>query len=205
VYTLARSEGKTPVILLLLAGVVMNAVLAALQTLILNLWPSSDFGRVLGLFNWLSGGVAQVGWSTLSIVALLVLIGLLGSFWLSPGLDVLALGEEGATHLGIHVERLKFLIVIFASLLTAAAVSISGLVGFVGLVTPHVMRLLLGPRHRALVPAAALAGAIFLMLADVLARTVLAPAVLPVGIFTALVGAPFFLFLLRKSKREYSW
>ena len=205
VYMLARSDGKTPVILLLLAGVVMNAVLAALQTLILNLWPSSDFGRVLGLFNWLSGGVAQVGWSTLAVVGVLVAIGLVGACWLAQSLDVLSLGEEGAAHLGIHVEHLKFLIVIFASLLTAAAVSISGLVGFVGLVTPHIMRLVLGPRHRELVPAAALAGAIFLMLADVLARTVLAPAVLPVGIFTALVGAPFFLFLLRNSKREYSW
>ncbi len=91
------------------------------------------------------------------------------------------------------------------SLLTAAAVSISGLIGFVGLVMPHTMRLVLGPRHRVLLPASALGGAVFLTLADLLARVVIAPAVLPVGVFTALVGAPFFLFLLRSSKREYRW
>ncbi|MBO0778500.1 MAG: iron chelate uptake ABC transporter family permease subunit, partial [Ktedonobacteraceae bacterium] len=97
------------------------------------------------------------------------------------------------------------IIVIAASLITAAAVSISGLIGFVGLVTPHVMRLLLGPRHRLLIPASALGGSIFLILADLLARVVFAPTVLPVGIFTALVGAPFFLILLRNSKRDYRW
>jgi iron complex transport system permease protein len=91
------------------------------------------------------------------------------------------------------------------SLLTAAAVSISGLIGFVGLVTPHTMRLLLGPKHHLLLPTSALSGAIFLIVADLLARTVIAPAVLPVGVFTALVGAPFFLFLLRNSKRDYRW
>ena len=105
----------------------------------------------------------------------------------------------------MRVDRARFLIVITASLLTAAAVSISGLIGFVGLVTPHVLRLLLGPGHGKLIPAAALVGAIFLMLADLLARTLIAPSVLPVGIFTALIGAPFFLVLLRNSKRDYLW
>ncbi|MDQ2717995.1 MAG: iron chelate uptake ABC transporter family permease subunit, partial [Chloroflexota bacterium] len=126
--------------------------------------------------------------------------------WAFSGvLDALALGEEGAAHLGLHVERDKFIIIVLGSLLTAAAVSISGLIGFVGLVTPHVMRLVLGPRHRLLLPASALGGAIFLTLADLLARVVIAPAVLPVGILTSLVGAPFFLFLLRRNKREYLW
>jgi iron complex transport system permease protein len=103
------------------------------------------------------------------------------------------------------VERRKVLIIVVGSLLTAAAVSISGLIGFVGLVTPHMMRLLLGPNHRLLLPTSALSGAIFLMVADLLARIVIAPAVLPVGVFTALVGAPFFLFLLRNMKRDYRW
>src|SRR5262249_39232294 len=108
-------------------------------------------------------------------------------------------------YLGLHVERYKLLIIALASLITAAAVSISGLIGFVGLVTPHVLRLLLGPRHRLLLPASAIGGAIFLVLADLLARTVLAPNILPDGVFTAMVGAPFFLFLLRHSKRAYRW
>jgi iron complex transport system permease protein len=120
-------------------------------------------------------------------------------------LDAFGLGEEGAAHLGLHVERYKLLIIILGSLITAAAVSISGLIGFVGLVTPHAMRLLLGPRHRLLLPASALGGAIFLTLADLLARVVNPPNVLPVGVFTALVGAPFFLYLLRNSKRAYRW
>src|SRR5947199_10681727 len=107
--------------------------------------------------------------------------------------------------MGLHVDRRKIVIIAVGSLLTAAAVSIRGLIGFVGLVTPHAMRLLLGPRHRMLIPASALSGAIFLTLADLLARIVIAPAVLPVGVFTALVGAPFFLFLLRGSKRDYRW
>src|SRR5437764_13268824 len=127
------------------------------------------------------------------------------SLILSGVLDAFALSEEGAAHLCLQVERYKFVIIVVGSLLTAAAVSISGLIGFVGLVIPHAMRLLLGPRHRLLIPASTLGGAIFLTLADLLARVVIAPAVLPVGVFTALVGAPFFLFLLRRSKREYRW
>ncbi|GHO50272.1 hypothetical protein KSX_84350 [Ktedonospora formicarum] len=127
------------------------------------------------------------------------------AFRLSRVLDIFALGEESAAYLGLHVERYKLLLVMLASLITASAVSISGLIGFVGLVTPHIMRLLLGPRHRVLLPASALSGAIFLVLADLLARTLIAPTVLPVGVFTALVGAPFFLFLLRRRKREYQW
>ena len=205
VYAIARSDGHTPVVTLLLAGVVVNAVLVAFQTLILTLWPSNDFGRILGLFNWLSGGVAIVGWQSLFVIGFIVVAGIICTLFLAPILDVFALGEEGAAHLGLHVEWSKFVIVMLASLLTAAAVSISGLIGFIGLVTPHLMRLLLGPRHRVLLPASALAGGIFLILADLLARVVLAPMVLPVGVFTALVGAPFFLFLLRGSKREYTW
>lgn len=204
VYAVARTDGRTPVVTLLLAGVVMNAVLIAFQTLVLTLAPHSQF-TVQALYNWLAGGVEVVGWPPVLIVGGITLVAILFSFGFSDILDVFALGEESASHLGLRVEWYKFLIVIVASLLTAAAVSISGLIGFVGLVTPHVMRLLLGPKHRALLPTSALAGAIFLVLADLLARTLVPMTVLPVGVFTALVGAPFFLFLLRKSKRDYTW
>ncbi|PZW30551.1 iron complex transport system permease protein [Thermosporothrix hazakensis] len=204
VYALARVQGQTPVVTLLLAGVVVNSVLVALQTLLLSLFPRADF-PFQALFNWLSGEIAVTSWYPVLIAAVLVLLGLVLALSLTRVLDALALGEESATALGLNVEAWKFGIVVVASLMTAAAVSISGLIGFVGLVTPHVMRLLLGPEHRSLLPASALGGAIFLILADLLSRTVIAPAVLPVGIFTALVGAPFFLFLLRRSKREYRW
>ncbi len=204
VYAIARTDGHTPVVTLLLAGVVVNAVLVAGQTLILTLSPHAQFG-VQALFNWLSGGVQVTSWPPVLVVGTIILVGVVFSLTLSGVLDAFALGEEGATHLGLHVERRKFLIIGVGSLLTAAAVSISGLIGFVGLVMPHAIRLLLGPRHRLLLPASALGGAIFLTLADLLARIVIAPAVLPVGVFTALVGAPFFLFLLRSSKRMYRW
>jgi len=204
VYTIARTDGHTPVVTLLLAGVVINAVLVALQTLILTLSPHAQFS-IEALFNWLSGGVSVISWQPVGVVSIIVLPGIIASLLLSGTLDAFALGEESAAFLGLHVERRKLLIIALGSLLTAAAVSISGLIGFVGLVIPHAMRLLLGPRHRLLLPASALSGAIFLTLADLLARTVFAPTILPVGIFTALVGAPFFLFLLRSSKRDYRW
>jgi iron complex transport system permease protein len=204
VYAIARTGGQTPVVTLLLAGVVVNAVLVAFQTLILTLAPNAEF-RVRALFDWLAGGVAVEGWWPILVVGGIVLVGCLCSFGLSHVLDVFALGEESAAHLGLHVERYKFLIILLASLLTAAAVSISGLIGFVGLVIPHMMRLLLGPKHRTLLIASALSGASFIALADLASRALVANTVLPVGVFTALVGAPFFLFLLRKNKRNYRW
>jgi iron complex transport system permease protein len=205
VYAIARTGGQTPVVTLVLAGVVVNAVLVACQTLILTLRPPGQVAVYQSLFNWLSGGVSVASWASLFVVALCIVAGLVAAFALAGVLDVFALGEEGAAHLGLHVEWYKFMIVIVASLLTAAAVSISGLIGFVGLVIPHLMRLLLGPRHRVLVLASALGGATFLVLADLLARSLLAGTILPVGIFTAFIGAPFFLFLLRRSKRGYRW
>jgi iron complex transport system permease protein len=204
VYAIARVGGQTPVVTLLLAGVVINAVLVAIQTLVLTISPHAQF-TLESLFSWLAGGVSIVTWSPVVFVGSLVVVGFVLAWLLSGVLDAFGLGEEGAAHLGLHVERYKLLVIVVGSLLTAAAVSISGLIGFVGLIVPHAMRLLLGPRHRLLLPASALAGAIFLILADLLARTVLAPTILPVGVFTALVGAPFFLFLLRNSKRAYRW
>ncbi|GAI15217.1 unnamed protein product, partial [marine sediment metagenome] len=114
-------------------------------------------------------------------------------------------GEEGAAYLGVEVERDKILILALGSLLTAAAVSISGLVGFVGLVVPHAVRLSFGPDHRFLLPASALGGGAFVIIADLLARTLMAPIEIPVGIITAIIGAPFFLYLLRRTRKEYAF
>ena len=205
VYLLARTGGETPVVTLILAGVAVNALMVAAQTALLTLAPRSQFGGIVALFNWLAGGVSVVSWPPVLLVSALIVPGIVLAFCFANVLDAFGLGEESAAHLGLHVERDKLLIIVLASLITAAAVSISGLIGFVGLMIPHVMRLLLGPRHRVLLPAATLGGAIFLVLADVLARVILAPSVLPVGIFTSLIGAPFFLFLLTNSKRAYKW
>ncbi|HEY5002647.1 MAG TPA: iron chelate uptake ABC transporter family permease subunit, partial [Ktedonobacteraceae bacterium] len=176
----------------------------AFQTLILTLSPKASFG-VQALFNWLSGGIAVTSWQPVIIVGIIIVVGIACALGFPGVLDAFALGEESAAHLGLRVEWYKLFFIALASLITAAAVSISGLIGFVGLVIPHMMRLLLGPRHHLLLPASAFAGAIFLILADLLARVIIAPVVLPVGIFTALVGAPFFLFLLRHNKRTYRW
>lgn len=204
VYRLASSRGHTPVVTLLLAGVAVSAVLAAGQTLLITL--NSRLALRLGsLYLWSSGGVNVQSWTEIEIIAALVAFGLCASIWLAPALDAFALGEEMAAHLGVNVERAKLWIVAVASLLVAAAVSISGLVGFVGLVAPHICRITLGPRHRLLAPAATLTGALFVVVADLLARRLVAPSEIPLGVITALVGGPFFLALLRQSGSRYRW
>lgn len=204
VYGLATRGGRTPVVTLLLAGVAVSAILTAAQTLIIT--RSDRLGlQISSLYLWLAGGVNVLNWLQVSIILGIVIVGCLAAVYLAPVLDVFALGEEMATHLGISVERRKLAIVGVAAMLVAAAVSISGLVGFVGLVAPHVCRIVLGPRHRMLIPAAALAGAIFVVVADLVARTLAAPSEIPLGVVTALVGGPFFLWLLRYAGRHYSW
>jgi iron complex transport system permease protein len=204
VYWLARVGGRASVISLLLAGVVVTALMSAIQTLIVDLNADLQL-RFRSVFAWQSGGIAVDSWDQVSIVAGVVLVGLVAALALAPTLNALALGEEGAAYLGVPVERQKTLLIALASLLTAAAVAIAGLVGFVGLVVPHALRLLLGPGHRLLLPAAALGGALFLVVADLLARVIIAPAQLPLGVLTALAGGPFFLYLLRRSGQDYRW
>ena len=135
----------------------------------------------------------------------LILLGSLAAYLLAGDLNAFLLGEDQAAHLGVNVERRKIVLLMIGSLLTGASVSVSGLVGFVGLVVPHVARLVFGPDHRLLLPTAGLLGSIFLVLADLAARLVLAPAEVPVGIVTAVIGAPFFIYLLRRSKRAYDF
>ncbi len=204
VYWLARVGGRTPVVSLLLAGMVVTALMNAIQALLLYLYPGLQL-RLRSVIGWLWGGVAVQDWSQVGIVALLILIGILLSLSLGSTLNALALGEEGAAYLGVNVERQKALLIAVASLLTATSVTIAGLVGFVGLVVPHALRLVIGPGHRLLLPASALGGALFLVIADLLARSLIAPSELPLGVLTALVGGPFFLYLLRRSGKDYRW
>ncbi len=203
VYNLARVGTKTPVVSMLLAGFAVSSLLAAMMFLMVTL--SGKAGLIQNVYSFLMGSISVSGWNEIIIIAPLIIGGIiLARFFASP-LNAFSLGEEGAAYLGINVEREKLLILGLGSLLTAAAVSISGLVGFVGLVVPHAVRLVLGPDHRLLLPAAALAGAAFLVLADLLARTLLAPSEIHIGILTALIGAPFFIYLLRHTRREYAF
>jgi iron complex transport system permease protein len=204
VYWLATQRRQTPVVTLLLAGVAVSALLTAAQTLLI-VFNNRLAVHLPSLYFWLSGGIDVQDWSQLAIIAGLLAVGVVGALVAAPSLDAFSLGEEMALHLGVRVERYKPAIVALAALLVAAAVSISGLIGFVGLVAPHLCRLTLGPRHRLLIPAALLAGAIFVVVADLLARILVAPAELPLGAVTALVGGPFFLWLLRSAGRRYAW
>jgi iron complex transport system permease protein len=199
VYNIARVGARAPVVTLLLTGFATSSMLAAVMSLLM-LVSGATLRRII---LWTMGGLAVTGWSQVAIVAPLVLGAMLVAGLFARDLNAFLLGEEEAAYLGVNVERRKLTLLLLGSLLTGAAVSLSGLVGFVGLVIPHVARLVLGPDHRLLLPASALVGAAFLVLADLLARSLLAPTEIPVGIVTALVGAPFFIYLLRRSKREY--
>ena len=147
------------------------------------------------------GGFSGRSWSHLRQACPIAFIGILMIWLMSRSLDALASGEESAEALGLNLSRSRFFIIIGASLATAAAVSVSGIVGFIGLIAPHISRRLVGAKHSTLIPISMLIGAILLLIGDNLARTVMAPLELPVGIFTALLGGPFFLYLLRKGKK----
>jgi len=191
VYVLASEGGRTPVGTLLLAGVAIQTFLGAVVSFML-VQAGRDLREAI---YWLMGHLQHSTWTEAGIVAAVVVPGFLGLLVYARDLNVLLLGEEDAHSLGIEVERTKRLLLGVSSLLTAAAVAVAGVIGFVGLVVPHVMRLLVGPDHRILLPTSALAGAAFLVATDTVARA--GTAELPVGIVTAAVGAPFFLYLLR--------
>jgi iron complex transport system permease protein len=204
VYNLARVGGKTPIISMLLAGVVDCALMAAIMALLITISDRLHLS-LQSVYSYLLGHISVTGWEQLAVIAPLIIGGVLFARFFAFHLNALSLGEEGAAYVGVNVERDKIVILVLGSLLTAAAVSISGLIGFVGLVVPHAMRLTLGPDHRLLLPAAALGGGTFVIIADLLARTAMAPAEIPVGVITAIVGAPFFLYLLRRTRKEYAF
>lgn len=204
VYTLARSAGRVSVHSFLLAGIVVGSFLWALLSFVLAL-AAGDPAQVQGkIIQWLLGSFDQSGpsgpWGYVRIAAPFAAFGLIALFAFARDLNVFSMGEETARHLGLETENLKIIIIAITSLITAAAVAVSGIIGFVGLVVPHICRKLFGPDHRVLIPTAALGGAILTVLADLASRAILPPSGLPVGIVTAMLGAPFFLYLLKAAK-----
>lgn len=198
VQALARtSEGAAPVETMLLAGVTVSAVFNSLLMFVVSIAPSE---KLHGVVWWLLGNLQATQWPPVAVVGGVVAAGLAVAILWARDLNLLALGDPTAAHLGLNVSRSRLLFYIVASLVTGATVAACGIIGFVGLIVPHAMRLLVGPDHRRLVPAAALAGAAFLILADCLARALLAPREIPIGVVTALAGGPLFLFLLRRHK-----
>ncbi len=202
VYSLARSAGKTNVVTLLLAGFAISTMFTNTSYFFDLFDRTGASNRILA--SWLHGVIGIPAWTELAVSAGLIGFATIASLPLMRTLNTLALGDEYAQQLGVSVERARVLIILMGSLLTAVAVTLGGMISFAGLIVPHVARLLLGPDHVRLLPVTALAGAIFLMIADTLARTVLAPSEVPVGILMAFIGGPFFLYLLRKMKRSYT-
>jgi iron complex transport system permease protein len=197
VYRLARIGPTVHVATLLLAGIAIAAVISSLMSLVMS-FSGED---IRDIYAWLLGGLVAQGWRSVTIVLPVVAVGVGGAALVAHELNLVALGEERAAQLGVEVDRLKRRAIAVGALLAAAAVSVAGVIGFVGLMTPHLLRPIVGADHRRLLPASLLGGATLLVLADLVARTVIAPSELPVGVVTALLGGPFFLYLLRREGR----
>ncbi|AHJ75080.1 FecCD family ABC transporter permease [Kosakonia sacchari] len=198
IYLLSKA-GEVGLSRLLLVGIAINALCGA-GVGVLS-WISND-AQLRQLSQWGMGSLGQIEWSTLMVAASLILPASLVIWRVASALNLLQLGDEEAHYLGVNVPRLQRILLVCSALLVATAVAVSGIISFVGLVVPHLMRMWLGPDHRALVPGALLVGAMLLLAADTVARTVVAPAEMPVGLLTSMAGAPWFLWLIfRRSKR----
>ncbi len=198
-YLIATREGRTSVATMLLAGVALGALAGAMTGFLAFL---SDDRQLRDLTFWSLGSLGGASWTKVQATAIVILPLLLAMAFLARGLDALALGEAEAYHLGLPVQRLKVAIIVLTALAVGASVAAAGLIGFIGIVVPHVLRLVIGPGHRALLPLAALGGAALLVASDTVARVVVTPAELPIGIVTAAIGAPFFLWLLLRGDRS---
>ena len=202
VYTISRVGSRVPVTTLLLTGIAIslfqNAIVTYMKTI------ASD--QILhGLTFWLIGSLAPTeNWDKAWAILPFILVGTIISYLYSRDLNILALGEDQAQHLGVEIEKVKRILLVSGALMTAAAVSISGLIGFVGLIIPHLTRVLIGPDHRVLLPTSVVVGASFLMICDALSRVIMGSGEAPVGVITALSGAPFFIYLLRRKRKGYA-
>jgi iron complex transport system permease protein len=199
IYQLAQSQGRLPIQSLLLAGVILNAILTAFIMFITSIMEPN---RSAGLMAWLMGSLTAPDYAALTVLALYGVAGMAILVKKAHALNVLTLGEETARSLGIDTEQLKKQLFGLTALLTGTVVSVSGMIGFVGMVVPHAMRMLVGSDHRLLLPVSALVGGMFLVVSDTVARSILAPTEIPVGIVTALAGGPFFLHLLFRQKHR---
>ena len=196
VYRISWKKGKIPMERLLLTGIAVGFFFSAITSLLMYTAAES----VHRLVFWTMGGFWSSSWLRLLIASPFIGFGIPAIHFFARDLNIIQLGEESAAHLGVEVELTKKILLVFSSLIVASAVSVSGVIGFVGLVIPHLTRILVGPDHRVLLPTCCLIGGIFLVGCDTLARTVIAPVELPVGIITACFGAPFFIYLLIKGK-----
>jgi iron complex transport system permease protein len=201
VYGISRSGGYVPVETLLLAGIAVGAFFSALVSFMQFI--AGD--KLEGLVFWLMGGLGHADWQQLWVALPLIALGSFMIMYYARELNALTIGEDHATSLGVDTQRVMLVMIVVTSIVVAAAVSFSGVIGFVGLIVPHIIRIIIGPDHRILIPASILGGASFLVITDTLARTLMAPSEIPVGIITAMLGAPFFIYLLRRRKHMMGW
>ncbi|WP_280310813.1 FecCD family ABC transporter permease [Nocardia abscessus] len=203
VYLLARSGGRTEVVTLVLTGVAINAFAGGLIALLL--FVASPAARDQIVF-WQLGSLNGARWESVGVVAPLTAVGVAAAVLLAPRLDLLALGESAARHLGVDVERLRRNVIVVVAVLATAGVAFTGIILFVGLIVPHLVRMLVGPAHRVLIPLSAIVGAVVLLAADVTARSLVDNADLPLGMLTSLIGGPVFFWLLRRTRaRSGGW
>lgn len=201
-YATARQGGRTEVVTLILTGVAVNAFCGAGIALLTFLGDTAAREEIV---FWQLGSLNGTRWQHVVVVAPAVLVGVVVALMLSRQLDLMALGDRAARHLGVDVELLRGGTVVLVAVLTGAAVAFCGIIGFVGLVVPHLLRMIVGPGHRTLVPASMLGGAVLLLAADLGARTIVPYADLPIGMLTALVGGPFFFYLIRRGRQSGGW
>ncbi|MEU7631324.1 iron ABC transporter permease [Nocardia sp. NPDC049220] len=203
VYLLARSNGRTEVVTLVLTGVAINAFAGGVIAFLL--FVASPAARDQIVF-WQLGSLNGATWESVGVVAILTGVGVAASVLIAPRLDLLALGESAARHLGVDVERLRRNVIVVVAVLATAGVAFTGIILFVGLIVPHLVRMLVGPGHRVLIPLSAIVGAVVLLAADVAARSLVDNADLPLGMLTSLIGGPFFFWLLRRTRaRSGGW
>jgi len=198
IYRIAQINGRLPLQNLLLSGVVIGAVLSSVVIFIDSFSQSQTLHSVMW---WMLGSLQVFDLNLLFLAGSLVAIGVILSFMFHRELNAISFGEEEALHLGIDIERVKKALFFISALITGAIVSAAGMIGFVGLIVPHFMRLIVGPNYKVLIPASFLAGAIFLIVCDSVARVAISPSEVPIGVITAIVGGPFFIYLLRKKSK----
>lgn len=198
VYNISRIKNKVPVTTLLLAGIAIGQFLTAIMSFLMVIY-SNDMAKII---YWTMGSLAGKGWEPLIRIFLPVIISIVLINFFARDLNIMLTGEDSAKSLGINVEKTKMYILVLGTFMVSMVVSVSGIIGFVGLIIPHIVRIIIGPDHRVLLPASALTGGIFMIFADTIARTIISPVEIPVGIITALFGGPFFLYLLKKTKSQ---
>ena len=199
VYNIARIKNQVPVTTLLLSGVAIGQFFTAIMSFLMVIY-NNDMAKII---YWTMGSLAGKGWDPIIGLTIPVLISMVLINFFARDLNIMLTGEESAKSLGVDVEKTKVYILILGTFMTSLVVSVSGIIGFVGLIIPHIVRLLIGPDHRILLPASALLGGIFMIFTDTIARMIISPIEIPVGIITALFGGPFFIYLLKK-KKNYS-